>query len=181
VTDSQAPPAQLIVFAGLPGSGKTSLARSVADRLAVTFLRIDTFESAVVSTLQPFEDNPVGYVAAEWVAEDQLRSGRSVVVDAVNSVEIARQGWLGLAERTGAELSFVEVICGDPAEHRRRVESRTGDWPGHGVPTWNQVQGQQWEPFRQPRTLIDNVGDPQQHIERILSVIGAPGRPGSLD
>lgn len=175
--------ARLIVFAGLPGCGKTSLARSVADRLAVTFLRIDTFESAVVSTLQPIENNPVGYVAAEWVAEDQLRSGRSVVVDAVNDVQIARRGWLGLSDRTGAELHFVEVICSDPLEHRRRVESRTADWPGRGVPTWNQVQSQSqhWEPFRQPRTLIDNMGDPQQQIERILSVMGAPDRPGSLD
>jgi len=168
------------VFAGLPGCGKTSLARSVADRLAVTFLRIDTFESAVVSTMQPVKDNPVGYVAAEWVAEDQLRSGRSVVVDAVNSVQIARQGWLGLADRTGAALRFVEVICSDRLEHRRRVESRGADWPGHDVPTWNQVRRQQWEPFRQPRTLIDNLGDPQQHVERILSVIGAPDRSGSV-
>ncbi|MEV3960571.1 AAA family ATPase [Nocardia sp. NPDC050193] len=64
--------ARLVVFAGLPGCGKTTLARAVADELGATFLRIDTFEAAIVSTLAPFENNPVGYVAASWVAEDQL-------------------------------------------------------------------------------------------------------------
>ncbi|WP_433578764.1 AAA family ATPase [Nocardia brasiliensis] len=150
--------AQLVVFAGLPGSGKTTLARMIADEMGATFLRIDTIEAAIVSTLTPFEGNPVGYVAASWVAEDQLRGGRAVVIDACNNLEVARRGWAELAERAHVPLHWVEVICSDFAEHRRRVEARTPDWPGQGNPTWSQVQVRPWEPFTEPRTLIDNVG-----------------------
>jgi predicted kinase len=50
----------LVVFAGLPGSGKSVLARGVADEIGATYLRIDTIESAIVSTLMPYRDNPVG-------------------------------------------------------------------------------------------------------------------------
>lgn len=130
----------LIVFAGLPGSGKTTIARQCADQLGATFLRIDSIESAIVSTLMPFEGNPVGYVVAQRVAADQLRGGRDVVVDAVNNVEVARDGWRRLGDAHGDPARFVEVICSDPVEHRRRVESRTAEMPGHGVPTWDQVQ-----------------------------------------
>lgn len=80
------------MFCGLPGVGKTALARQVADRLEATFLRIDTIEAAIVSTLMPFANNAVGYVVAGWVAADQLCAGRSVVADAVNNVPDARRG-----------------------------------------------------------------------------------------
>jgi predicted kinase len=127
--------ALLLVFAGLPGSGKSVLARGVADAIGATFLRIDTIESAIVSTLMPYRDNPVGYVVAERVAADQLIAGRDVVADAVNGAAAARAGWVALAARTGAALRFTQVRCSDLAEYRRRVEDREPEMPGHGVPT----------------------------------------------
>lgn len=169
---------RLLVFAGLPGSGKTHLARRVAQRIGTTFLRVDTIEAAIATTLAPFENNPVGYIAAEWVAEEQLRSGRDVVIDAVNNVDIARQGWTNLARRTGARLHFIEVLCSDPVEHRRRVEDRTPDWPGQGAPTWDQVRQREWQPFSVTRLLVDNLGDPEPHVAWILQqVASAPGVP----
>jgi hypothetical protein len=39
----------------------------------------------------------VAGVVAGWVAADQFRAGRSVVADAVNSVEEARDGWATMA------------------------------------------------------------------------------------
>lgn len=167
---------RLLVFAGLPGSGKTQLARRVAQRTGSTFLRVDTIESAIATMLAPIESNPVGYVAAEWVAQEQLDSGRDVVIDAVNDVEIARQGWIDLARRTGAQLHFIEVRCSDPVEHRRRLEDRIPDWPGQGAPTWDQVRQREWQPFTVPRLLVDNLGDPEPHVAWILQQLTASPR-----
>lgn len=167
---------RVLVFAGLPGSGKTRLARRVAQRTGTTFLRVDTIESAIATMLAPFLSNPVGYVAAEWVAQEQLDNGRDVVIDAVNNVEIARQGWIDLARRTGAQLHFIEVRCSDPVEHQRRLENRLPDWPGQGAPTWDQVRQREWQPFTVPRLLVDNLGDPEPHVEWILQQLAAsPG------
>ena len=161
----------LVLFAGLPGSGKSVLSRGVADALGATYLRIDSIESAIVATLTPFKDNPVGYVIAERVAGDQLVGGRDVVADAVNGVAAARDGWVALAARTGATLRFVEVRCSDAAEHRRRVESRQPEMPGQGVPTWDQVQHRRFEPWPSElsgRLTVDNVGDAAGHVARIV-------------
>ena len=160
------------MFAGLPGSGKSVLARGVADAIGATYLRIDTIESAIVSTLMPFADNPVGYVVAERIAADQLPAGRDVVADAVNGVAAARAGWVALAARTGASLRFVEVRCSDVAEHRRRVQGRGPEMPGHGVPSWAQVLGRRydpWPPELSGRVVVDNIGDWAPHVARIVA------------
>lgn len=167
-------PCQLVVFCGLPGVGKTAVSRRVADRLGATFLRIDTIEAAIVSALPPFTNNPVGYVVAGWVAADQLRAGRSVVADAVNNVSEARQGWITVAGDCKVPLHFVEVTCSDEAEHRRMVEARTTEMPGHAVPTWEQVQRRPWQPFTQPRLVIDTSTTPLVKPPR--SSTGFPGR-----
>jgi predicted kinase len=162
----------LVVFAGLPGSGKSVLSRGVANAIGATYLRIDSIESAIVATLMPFRDNPVGYVVAERIAADQLVGGRDVVADAVNGVGVARAGWVALAKRTAAQLRFVEVRCSDAAEHRRRVEERKPEMPGQGVPTWEQVQRRGFEPWppELPGPLvIDNIGAPEGHVTRIVT------------
>ena len=162
----------LVVFAGLPGSGKSVLARGVADAIGATYLRIDTIEAAIVSTLTPFRDNPVGYVVAERVAADQLTAGRDVVADAVNGVAAARAGWVALSARTSALLRFVEVRCSDVAEHRRRVEAREPEMPGQGVPTWEQVVRRRYEPWPAELSgplVIDNMGDAAENVAHIVT------------
>jgi predicted kinase len=174
--------ALLVVFAGLPGSGKSKLARGVADAIGATYLRIDTIETAIAATLMPFRGNPVGYVVAEWVAADQLTGGRDVVADAVNGVAAARDGWVALADRTGATLRFVEVLCSDAGEHRRRVEARKPDMPGQGIPTWESVQRRRYEPWPlelSGRLVVDNVGDPTGHVAGIVSKLPARGEDKS--
>jgi predicted kinase len=167
--------AQLVVFCGLPGVGKSSLSRRVADRLGATYLRIDSIESAIVSTLMPFEGNPVGYVVAERIAADQLRGGRPVVADAVNGVPEARLGWRTVAQQCGVPIRFIEVTCSDAAEHRRRAESRAAELPGQGIPTWEQIRARRWQPLAEPHLTVDNVGDPDVHVTAILEWLTTAG------
>ncbi|MEM6903131.1 MAG: AAA family ATPase, partial [Pseudomonadota bacterium] len=77
----------LIIFAGLPGSGKTTIARALADHLGAFHLRIDTIEQAVQrSMLKVSEAEDAGYLAAYGIAGDNLRQGRIVIADSVNPI-----------------------------------------------------------------------------------------------
>lgn len=130
----------LIVFAGLPGAGKTTLARIVAQEHAAAYLRIDTIEAALRQSGTFADDvGPAGYVVAYALAKSNLRLGRSVVADAVNALPITREPWRRIAQDTSSELVEIEVICSDRAEHRRRIETRSIDAPALPPLTWEDV------------------------------------------
>ena len=148
----------LAVFAGLPGVGKSTLAARVAAELPAAVLAVDTVDF----TLQRYdvtEPRPgfaaYGVVAA--LAEVQLRIGHSVIIDAVNPVRAARQLWVDLADRMAVPLRVVEVVCGDDAEHRRRVQARYAARDHDGVPDWVRVLDRQaeYEPYLGPRLVVD--------------------------
>lgn len=156
----------LIVFGGLPGVGKTTLSRAIAVRLAATYLRIDTIEQAIrAAGVLRGDVGPAGYDVANALAETNLVDGRRVVADCVNPVVESRMGWQATADRAGVRLIEVEVICSDPAEHRRRVEKRVSDIPGLTSPTWQAVESHVFTPWDQPHLVIDTaILDPEEAI-----------------
>ena len=148
----------LVVFGGLPGTGKSTLARQVADRLGATYLRIDTIEQALRSSMGLADDvGPAGYVVAYAVCETNLALGRAVVADCVNPLSITRAAWRDVATRSAAPIVEIEVICSDEAEHRRRVESREIDIPGLIPPTWAAVMARDYEPWSEPTMVVDTA------------------------
>jgi predicted kinase len=150
---------RLIVFAGLPGSGKSTLSRELALRVGAVWIRADSIEQAIKdSGVVPGDLKDAGYRAAQAAAEDNLRLGRDVVADCVNDWQIARDGWRLAGERAGAEVVWIEVVCSDPAEHRRRVETRVVNVPGLTPPDWQAVVEREYHPWDCERFTIDTAG-----------------------
>lgn len=149
----------LIVFSGLPGTGKSTLACAVSQERRATYLRIDSIEQAIRASGMLADDvGPSGYMVAYALTETNLSLGRSVVADCVNPLAVTREAWRSVAQRAGAPLVNIEVICSDRAEHRRRVETRSTDIPGLELPTWVDVLRREYEPWASPRLVIDTAG-----------------------
>jgi predicted kinase len=148
----------LIALSGLPGTGKTSIARELARRLRATYLRVDTVEQALRSCGTLEEVMAEGYETIYRLAEDNLNLGLTVVADSVNPLDITREAWEDVAREADVRLISVEIICTDEAEHRRRVETRSSDIPGLVLPTWDKVKEREYHPWTQPRIVIDTAG-----------------------
>jgi predicted kinase len=159
----------LIVFSGLPGVGKTTIARELARSLAAVYLRIDSIEQALRETGLTVEAE--GYSVAHAVAADNLRAGQTVVADCVNPWPLTRDEWRAVAESMGVLVIEIEVVCSDQIEHRRRVESRAADSVGHRAPTWQEVVERDYSAWDRPRLVIDTAR--QNVTESVQAVVSA--------
>ncbi|MBE8516945.1 AAA family ATPase [Amycolatopsis sp. H6(2020)] len=158
--------AVLIVLGGLPGTGKSTVARPLARALGAAYLRIDTIEQALVDSGELAEPpRAAGYVAGYALARDQLANGVDVVAECVNPLKITRDAW----RAAGTRVLEVELVCSDPVEHRARVEGRVADIPGLRLPSWRDVVEREYEPWDRDHLVVDTaVVTAAESVELIL-------------
>ena len=90
---------KLVILAGLPGSGKSTLAEGLSRHFSLPLFSVDPIEAAMWRGGLPRDQTGiVAYTVAQALAEEHLRLGQSVVIDAVNEIEslttnLARKMW----------------------------------------------------------------------------------------
>lgn len=171
---SEAPPV-LVVIGGLPGSGKSTVAERLARLVGAPFLRVDRIEQAIVawSSLE----HPVGvagYAVAYALAREQLALGLDVIVECVNPAAVTRDSWVATAADADAGIVEAEVVCSDPDEHRRRVETRATDVEGLVKPAWDDVVAREYEPWTRPRLVVDSATvAPEEAARQVAAAVVA--------
>lgn len=163
----------LIVVSGLPGVGKSALAEALGARLGAPVLSVDPIEAAIwrAGVASSFETGVAAYEVAATLAEEQLRLGLTVIVDAVSSLEVGRAMWRRAADHCGSALRVIEVTCADPELHRRRLAERSRTIEGFPEPTWDDVLARQreWEPWPEERLVVDSLEELSANLERALA------------
>lgn len=158
----------LVIFSGLPGTGKTTLARGLTKRIGAVYLRIDTIEQALRDAGASNDDSPAGYLTGYAIARDNLDLGNTVVADSVNATHITRDAWRAVAEQSNALDIEIEVICSDQSVHRQRVESRSTDVVGLTKPNWHATITRTYDLWERSHIIIDTAkGD----ITRLLDAL----------
>lgn len=138
---------QLITFSGLPGVGKTTIAKALCREMRATYIRIDVIESALrESTLEAYPCGNAGYLAAAGLAKSNLLTGQTVVTDMVNPNRWSRELWSSVAMHCQVKALNIEVVCSNEKIHRERVENRQPDIEGHPLPSWESVKGRAYDP-----------------------------------
>jgi aminoglycoside phosphotransferase family enzyme/predicted kinase len=181
----------LVLTAGLPGAGKSTLARHVAERGDFVVLRSDVVrkELAGLRAEQPAPDRAALY-NPDWTdrtytellrrADELLLDGRRVLVDASLRQESRRRQLLDLGRRRGVPVRMLRCTAGEDVI-RQRLAGRRGDASDAG---WEQYQqlAAEWEaPSEATRRDLSEISTEQGQettLERALDELRAAGMAG---
>lgn len=126
----------LLVVCGTSGSGKSTVARRLADRTGFELLRSDVIRKRLAG-VAPTERLSAGYAAGAYSlafsqrtyaallgeAAERLRGGAGVIVDATFGASAYRADALSVAARAGVPALFIECTASE-AEIVRRLAER---------------------------------------------------------
>jgi predicted kinase len=165
----------LVIFSGLPGAGKSTLADRLARELRWPLLRIDDVAGKVPPDADyQFWDEKV--LVLLTIAEEQLKLGLSVITDSV-FMGADRLHAQEIAQKHNAIFRPVYCFVSNEAIWEKRVTERI-DTLGHSnVATWEQIQHQrQWfAPWQSSTGLfIDAIDSVEQNYAKILEFVSSP-------
>jgi len=136
---------KLIIFSGLPGTGKSMLAEAMGRDLGIPVFAKDWLEATLLqSGLKPVSEEKslgsAGYELLTVLAERQFMLGQSVILDSVAGTQTIRSTWRQMSEQYGAEWRVIECMCSDESLHRARLQDRTRNITGWHELEWSEVE-----------------------------------------
>ena len=160
---------RLILFSGLPGCGKTSLARQIVQDLRCAYFAKDRIQRVLddhVVGAQPVD----GYHMLLDLADDHLALGVDVVLDAAFPMASFRDIAEAIAHQHQARFLPVWCICSDNGVWTARFENRVQyvlGWTPATVEKAREVQSY-FEDWERPDILVlDAVNSLTDNLEQL--------------
>ena len=150
----------LIIMAGLPGTGKSSVAAQLASRMDAVILNKDTvrhalFPPALVEYSTTQDDFVIDvllrtamYIWSKYPVKTIVLDGRTF------SQESQRQHVIGFAERARQRRQIVECVCADEVAKERLSRGDPAHPAGNRtVELYDEVMAR-WEPFAEEHVIV---------------------------
>jgi predicted kinase len=169
---------KVIIFTGLPGAGKSTLAEQVARIVGAPAFAGDWLMGALkpahaaLAKLDRSEYVAVWFGLLRTLVTRQLMLGQSAVIDdVVSQSQIVL--WRETAARFSARLFVIECICSDEVVHRARIDGRIRGIPGWHEVGWDHVERMRAEvpPLTVDRLTVDAMDLVEDNISRVLDHI----------
>lgn len=147
--------ANLYIVCGLPGVGKTTVAKKIARKTKSILLRTDVIRKEIRLLGYTEKEKEQVYNEMFLRAQKLLRTGKNVVLDATFAKKKNRLAAKRTAARTGADFQTIEVVC--PVRLvKKRLSKRTKDASQAGFKHYLEHK-KFFEPIKEKHTVINTA------------------------
>jgi predicted kinase len=164
---------KLVIFSGLPGTGKSTLSKLYAEKIGAIWLSVDPVEGAMKQSgvKDNYQLGVAAYEVIRTIAHEHLSMDRIIVIDAVNPVETVREMWRKLARHHKIRLDIVECVTRSEVLHQDRIGKRVRNIPGIHEVSWERVQARkiEFEPWQDDRTIIYTDTSIEESFQELLT------------
>jgi predicted kinase len=160
----------LVLLSGLPGTGKSFLARRLT--AALPFVVIESDRVRKVLFPQPrytAEESRWVHRTCHALMDRLLRGGVRVIYDATNLVEYHRELVYRSAREAGAKLVVVRTVAPEQVV-RERLQNRPGREEVASDADWKiyRRMASRQEPIRHAHLVVDTTQGAEEAVEKIL-------------
>lgn len=171
----------IVIIAGLPGTGKSTLARALAQRLPAAVLdkdsiRASLFQPAYVEYSQAQDDfcqeimlQTAAYLLSQHADLKVLLDGRTF------SRRYQRDRVISFCSQIGTNCSTLECVCSETTARRRIAEAVAANshLAANRTPELYREIRKLWEPIDQPKLVIDTDENLESCVDRALRYLTA--------
>lgn len=164
------------VASGLSGSGKSVVAKIVAEHTGAKMLRTDVIRLELPEEQRALRTTPEGILAVYLEMMKQARAvlggGESVVLDGTFLTQEHRDLAVDLAAECSARLRMFVVECPDDIAEARIIErARAGVDPSEAGIAVRRLQQGIWQPPANPYIRIDAGGTPEDMRRQVMAAL----------
>jgi predicted kinase len=160
----------IVIICGLPGVGKTTLARGLAPLINATVLSTDKIRKELIATpTYIWEERRLVYDVLILIAKYLHNAGVNCILDATFNTESSRKEVRRKLALTCNRFSIIECICSEDVI-MSRLKNRENDYSDADISIYRNMK-KIYEPLRGEHIIVDTSDPSNIDLKRIADQI----------
>lgn len=158
----------LVLVCGLPGTGKSTIARNLASRMNAAILRTDSVRKELIEKPEySDEEKELVYRTTLLIAKYLLSAGKSVIIDGTFYKKSLRARAYEVAEKTGSALEIIECTCPEDVIIKRMKRRKGREALSDADYEVYRKIKEEFEPIERKHVVIDTSKNLEQNLREL--------------